>query len=98
MRMGLGGAGALGPLRLGLPLQPMLLYWTWWNIFRTSRSLRNPPEPSGSFPVQYRKNPNFFWNPNNNFSYINLYLQTILELLIATTGFPIKIFIDKPVF
>ena len=40
------GAGALGPLRLGRPLQPMLLYWTWWNIFRTSGILRNLPEAS----------------------------------------------------
>ena len=39
MRMGLGGAGAPGPLRLGRPLQPMLLYWTWWNNFRTSGPL-----------------------------------------------------------
>ena len=62
----------------------MLLYWTWWNNFRTSGPLRNPPEPSGSFPVQYRKNPNFFRNPNNNFPYINLYLRTIPELLVTS--------------
>ena len=39
---------------------------------------------TGSFPVQYRKNPNFFRNPNNNFPYINLYLRTILELLVTS--------------
>ena len=78
------GAGSPGPLRLGRPLQPMLLYWTWWNNFRTSGPLRNPPEPSGSFPVQYRKNPNFSRNPNNNFPYINLYLRTIPELLVTS--------------
>ena len=66
------------------PLQPMLLYWTWWNIFRTSGPLRNPPEPSGSFPVQYRKKPNFSRNPNNNFPYTNLYLRTIPELLVTS--------------
>ena len=72
------------PIKARAPLQPMLLYWTWWNNFRTSGPLRNPPEPSGSFPVQYRKNPNFFRNPNNNFPYINLYLRTIPELLMTS--------------
>ena len=46
--------------------------------------LRKFPEPYRSFPVQYRKNPNFSRNPNNNFPYINLYLRTILELLVTS--------------
>ena len=80
----LGGLVPLAHKGEGAPLHPMLLYWTWWNNFRTSGPLWNPPEPSGSFPVQYRKNPNFFRNPNNNFPYINLYLRTIPELLVTS--------------
>ena len=78
------GAWCPWPIKARAPLQPMLLYWTWWNNFRTSEPLRNPPEPSRSFPVQYRKNPNFSRNPNNNFPYINLYLRTIPELLVTS--------------
>ena len=50
----------------------------------TSGHLWNPPEPSGSFPVQYRKKPNFFRNPKYDFPYINLYLRTIPELLVIS--------------
>ena len=62
----------------------MLLYWTWWNNFRTFGPHRNPPEPSGSFPVQYQKNCTFFRNPKYDFPYINLYLSTIPRLLVTS--------------
>src|SRR3989337_116732 len=39
---------------------------------------------SRTFPVQYRKNSNFFRNPDNNFPYMNLYLRTIPELLVMS--------------
>ena len=41
-------------------------------------------DPSGSFPVQYRKNCTFFRNPKYDFPYINLYLSTILRLLVTS--------------
>ena len=42
------------------------------------------PEPSRTFPVQYRKIPNIFRWPKEDFPYINLYLRTIPELLVTS--------------
>ena len=85
MRMGLGGAGALGPLRLG---HPLTAHAAVLDVVEHFPDLRTPPESSGTFwklPGTIPKNPNFSRNPNNNFPYINLYLWTIPELL-ATSG------------
>src|SRR3990170_1439338 len=57
---------------------------TWWTHLWTFGPLRNPPEPSGSFPVQYRKICTFFLNPKYDFSYINLYLSTVPRLLVTS--------------
>ena len=46
-----------------------------------------PPDPSGilrKLPGTIPEKPNFSWNPNNNFPYINLYLRTIPELLVTS--------------
>ena len=42
------------------------------------------PETHSSLPVHYRKYPKLFRNPNTTFLYINLYLQTIPELLVTS--------------
>src|SRR3990170_3696372 len=57
---------------------------TWWTHLWTFGPLRNPPESSGSFLVQYRKNCTFFRNPKCDFPYINLYLSTIPRLLVTS--------------
>src|SRR3990170_4058763 len=57
---------------------------SWWTHLWTCGHLRNPPEPSGSFPVQYRKNCTFFRNPKYDFPYINIYLSTIPRLLVTS--------------
>src|SRR5215216_1412440 len=62
----------------------MLILGSWWHLLWTSGPLRNPPKPSRSFPVQYRKNCIFFWNPKYDFPYINLYLSTIPRLLVMS--------------
>ena len=84
MRMGLGGAGALGPLRLG---RPPTAHAAVLDVVEHFPDLRTPPESSGTFrklPDTIPEKPNFSWNPNNNFPYINLYLRTILELLVTS--------------
>ena len=43
-----------------------------------------PLEPSGSLPVQYQKNCTLFRNPKYDFPYINLYLSTIMRLLVMS--------------
>ena len=84
MRMGLGGAGAPGPLRLGrLPTA----HATVLDVVEQFPDLRTPPESSGTFwklPGTIPKKPELFRNPNNNFPYINLYLRTIPELLVTS--------------
>ena len=51
---------------------------------RTSGPHPGTPEPSRTFPVRYPKNPELFRNPKNTFPYMNLYLQTIPELLVTS--------------
>ena len=75
-----------GPLGLGA--------WPMWASVPPPRSMWTPPgqvgptrgpsEPSRTFPVQYRKNPELFRNPKNTFPYMILYLRTIPELLMAS--------------
>ena len=84
MRMGLGGAGAPGPLRLG---RPLTAHATVLDVVEHFPDLRTPPESSGTFwklPGTIPKKPELSRNPNNNFPYINLYLRTIPELLVTS--------------
>src|SRR3990170_4287235 len=84
MRMGLRGAGAPSPLRLG---RPLTAHAAVLDVVEHFPDLRTPPESSGTFrklPGTIPKKPNFSWNPNNNFPYINLYLRTIPELLMTS--------------
>ena len=46
MRMGLRGAGAPGPLRLG---RPLTAHATVFEVVEPFPGLRTPPEPSGTF-------------------------------------------------
>ena len=74
----------------------MLALGTWWTHLWTSGPLRNPLEPSRSFPVQYRKNYTFFRNPKYDFPYINIYLSTITRLFVMpeiSSGTPNKIWL-----
>ena len=75
MRMGLGGAGAPGPLRLGRLLTAHAAVLDVVEQFpdlrappESSGPLRNPPEPSGSFLVQYRKKTELFPEPEQQLS------------------------------
>ena len=84
MRMGLGGAGAPGPLRLG---RPLTAHAAVLDVVEHFPNLWTPPESSGTFrklPGTILEKPNFSWSPNNNFPYINLYLWTIPELLVTS--------------
>ena len=84
MRMGLGGAGAPGPLRLG---RPPTAHATVLDVVEQFPDLQTPPESSGTFwklPGTIPKNPNFFRRPNKDFPYINLYPRTIPELLVTS--------------
>ena len=84
MRMGLGGAGAPGPLRLGrLPTS----HATVLDVVEQFPDLRTPPESSGTFwklPGTIPEKTELSRIPNNNFPYINLYLRTIPELLMTS--------------
>src|SRR5215216_1808465 len=62
----------------------MLALGSWWNQLWTSGPLRNTPEPSRSFSVQYRKNCIIFRNQKYEFPYINIYLSTIPRLLVTS--------------
>src|SRR5215216_3081783 len=62
----------------------MIALGSWCNHLWTFGPLWNPPEPSRSFPVKYRKNCIFFRNPKYDLPYINLYLSTIPRLLVAS--------------
>ena len=69
--MGLVGHGAPGPCRLGHhPLSPC---WPPGEV-----DPWNPSEPPGTIPANSRT----FRNPEKHFPYMNLYLRTILELLV----------------
>ena len=84
MRMGLGGPGAPGPLRLG---RPLTAHAAVLDLVEHFLDLRTPPESSGTFwklPGTIPEKTNFSRNPNNNFPYINLYLRTIPELLVTS--------------
>ena len=85
MRMGLGGAGAPGPLRLG---RPPTAHAAVLDVVEQFPDLRTPPESSRTFwklPGTIPKKPELFPEPEQQLSiYINLYLQTIPELLVTS--------------
>ena len=72
------GLGAPGPLGQGSTpsahVGPPRSWAPWWT----------PPEPSRTFPVFHRKNPELFRNLEINFPYMNLILRTILDLLVMS--------------
>ena len=76
--MGLFGLGAWPTWASASPPQSM------WTPPGQVGPTRGPPEPSRTFSVQYRKNPELFWNPKNNFLYMNLILRTIPDLLVMS--------------
>ena len=68
MRMGLGGAGAPGPLRLGCPLTA---HATVLDVVEHFPDLRTPPESSGIFwklPGTIPKKPELFSEPGQQLS------------------------------
>ena len=68
MRMGLGGAGAPGPLRLG---RPLTAHATVLDVVEHFPDLRTPPESSGIFwklPGTIPKKPELFPEPEQQLS------------------------------
>ncbi len=68
MRMGLGGAGAPGPLRLG---RPLTAHATVLDVVEQFPDLRTPPESSGTFwklPGTIPKKPELFPEPEQQLS------------------------------
>ena len=68
MRMGLGGAGAPGPLRLG---RPLTAHAAVLDVVEHFPDLRTPPESSGTFwklPGTIPKKPELFPEPEQQLS------------------------------
>ena len=68
MRMGLGGAGAPGPLRLG---RPLTAHAAVLDVVEHFPDLRTPPESSGTFwklPGTIPKKPELFLEPEQQLS------------------------------
>ena len=68
MRMGLGGAGAPGPLRLG---RPLTAHATVLDVVEHFPDLRTPPESSGilwKLPGTIPKKPELFPEPEQQLS------------------------------
>ena len=68
MRMGLGGAGAPGPLRLG---RPPTAHATVLDVVEQFPDLRTPPESFGTFwklPSTIPKKPELFSEPEQQLS------------------------------
>ena len=84
MRMGLGGAGAPGPLRLG---RPPTAHATVLDVVEQFPDLRTPLESSGTFwklPGTILEKPKLLPEPEQQLPYINLYLRTIPVLLVTS--------------
>ena len=84
MRMGLGGAGAPGPLRLGRPLEA---HAAVLDVVEQFPDFRTPPESSGTFwklPGTIPKKPELFPVAKSSLPIYQFYLLTISELLVTS--------------